>query len=75
MAGDEPVTSPDQHRPTVNRRMARLGLVVSVFLLVLMIFWGNHQGHVEDIFLGGTAALLVAILIIDFLLRRARLRS
>ena len=74
MAGDEPVTSPDQHRPTVGKRMARLGAVFTILALLAMTI-GNHQGNVENIFLIGGAALLALVLVVDFVLRRSGLRS
>lgn len=74
MAGSEPVTSPDQHKPG-NRKAARIGAVLSIVIIVLMAAFGNHQGRVEELFAYGVAALLAAILIIDEALRRAGLRS
>ena len=72
MAAEEPVTSPDQHKPS-NFRLARIGAVATIVILLMMIC-GNHQGRVEDIFLVGTAALLAAALIGDWLLRKNGLR-
>ncbi len=73
MAGDEEVTAPDQHRPT-NLRAARIGGVL-VTLILLAMSIGNHEGNVENIWLIGLAALLVAIMVGDWLLRRNGLRS
>ncbi len=75
MAGDEPVTSPDQHKPTVNRRLARLGAIISMILLVMMAVMGNHEGHVEDFFTLGAAALILLALVGEWLLRRTGLKS
>ena len=74
VAGDEPVTSPDQHRPTVSKRMARLGAVLTIVILVAMSF-GNHEGNTENIYLLGGAALLLVILVGDFILRRNGLKN
>ncbi|KAB1906524.1 MULTISPECIES: DUF2631 domain-containing protein [unclassified Micromonospora] len=74
MAGSEPVTAPDQHRPG-HRKSGRIGAVLSAVALVLMAFCGNEQGRVEDIWLYGIAALLLAIVIGDAVLRRNGLRS
>lgn len=73
MAGGEPVTSPDQHKPA-NMKLLRIGAVVSAVILLLM-FMGNHTGKIEDIFLGLSAAALILMLIVDWVLRRNGLRS
>jgi hypothetical protein len=39
------------------------GWLTAVFLLLMLI--GNHRGHTEDIYLIGTAALIVIALIWD----------
>jgi hypothetical protein len=69
VAGDEPVTSPDQHRPTVSARLSRLGAVLTIVVLLAMTI-GNHEGNVENLYLIGAAALLLLVLILDFILRR-----
>ncbi|MBM7493013.1 hypothetical protein JOD64_004235 [Micromonospora luteifusca] len=73
MAGSEPVTSPDQHKPG-QRKLGRIGAVLSALALLAMIC-GNHEGKVEDIWLIGLAALLLIIVIGDAVLRRNGLRS
>ena len=73
MAAEEPVTSPDQHKPS-NIRLARAGGVMSIVVLVLMALCGNHKGHVEDYVLYGTALLIVVLLVGDWVLRRNGLR-
>jgi hypothetical protein len=74
VAGDEPVTSPDQHKPMVSPRLARAGAVFGILALLAMLK-GNHQGNVENYFLIGFAALLLLILILDVVLRRNGLKS
>ncbi|MET8833680.1 DUF2631 domain-containing protein [Micromonospora sp. NPDC004540] len=74
MAGSEPVTAPDQHKPG-HRRSGRIGAVLSAVVLVVMALCGNHEGNVENIWLFGLAALLLAIVIGDAVLRRNGLRS
>jgi hypothetical protein len=74
VAGSEPVTAPDQHRPG-HRKSGRIGAVLSAAVLVLMALCGNHEGNVENIWLFGLAALLLAIVIGDAVLRRNGLRS
>ncbi|WP_319458874.1 DUF2631 domain-containing protein [Micromonospora sp. RTP1Z1] len=74
MAGSEPVTAPDQHKPG-HRKSGQIGAVLSAVVLVMMALCGNHEGKVEDIWLIGIAALLLAIVIGDSVLRRNGLRS
>ena len=75
MAGDEPVTSPDQHKATISKRMARVGVLVSIVALVLMALFGNHEGGIEKVWLVGIAAFLAIMLFVDFVLRRNGLRN
>ncbi|MFC9470689.1 DUF2631 domain-containing protein [Nocardia sp. NPDC127606] len=52
-----------------SRKTFRIaGWVVVVALLGMTI--GNHQGHVEDIFLVGLAGVMALILVVDSLTRR-----
>jgi len=74
VSGEEQVTSPDQHKPTVSKGWARFGAVVTIAILLLMLH-GNHRGRVEDIFLIAIAALLAVLLVLDFVMRRLGLRS
>ncbi|HEU5110769.1 MAG TPA: DUF2631 domain-containing protein [Micromonosporaceae bacterium] len=74
MAGSEPVTSPDQHKPG-NRRAARVGAVITIVVIVLMGLFGNHEGRVEEVFSYLVAAALAAILVGDVALRRIGLRK
>jgi len=48
--------------------------VLTILVLVAML-WGNHEGNVENIFLITTAAILLALLIGDWLLRKNGLKS
>jgi hypothetical protein len=73
VAGSEPVTSPDQHKPG-HRRAAQAGAIITIAALLLMTI-GNHQGRTEDVWLVGIAVVIAAILIIDVVLRRNGLRS
>jgi hypothetical protein len=73
VAGNEPVISPDQRRP-VNPRKARIGAVSAVVILLLMLF-PLHHGHIEDLWLAGIAGLIVVMIIGDWILRRNGLRD
>jgi hypothetical protein len=72
VAAEEPVSSPDQHKPE-NTKLARLGAVLTIVVLLAMVC-GNHRGRVEDWFLVTTAGLIALILIGDWLLRKNGLR-
>jgi Protein of unknown function (DUF2631) len=73
VAGDKPVTSPDQRKKT-NPRLARFGGVVAIVILLAMLF--PSQGDMsDDIWLIGIAALIALLLVGDWLLRRNGLRS
>jgi hypothetical protein len=71
----EEVTSPDQHRRTISPRLAVLGAFGTIISLLLMAFFGNHEGGVEKVFLVGIAGLLLLIVVVNFALKRAGLRS
>jgi hypothetical protein len=73
VAGNEPVTSPDQRKPQ-NLKLARAGAVGSIVVLLAMLI-GNHKGRIEDIWLIGLAALVALALIVDWVMRRNGLRS
>jgi hypothetical protein len=73
VAGDEPVTSPDQRKPG-HRKAGRIGAVLSAVALLSMLI-GNHEGSTEEIWLIGIAVALLAIVIGDAVLRRNGLRS
>ena len=73
VSAEEPVTSPDQHKPS-NYKIARIGAVATIVLLLMMIC-GNHKGRIEDLFLIGFAVLLAGFLVGDWLLRKNGLKS
>jgi len=68
VSGEEPVTSPDQHKPGPYKA-ARIAAVAVIIALLLMIF-GNQKGHVETLWLIGIALVLLLILIYDWAVRR-----
>ena len=74
MAGhDEPVTSPDQHKPT-NRK---LGYTVGIAAIITMVayLFGNHEGRVEDLWLGFSALVIAFVIAADWLMVRNGLRD
>ena len=68
MAEDEPVVAPDQLREG-HPKLWRWLAVASVVSLLLMAI-GNHEGHVEDLFLVGFAAFIAIALAWDTVQRR-----
>ncbi len=72
MAGSEPVTSPDQHKPG-NRKAARIAAVVTALALLAMIC-GNNRTNTGAVFLIITAGLLIGTVVLDWVLRRRGLR-
>lgn len=72
VAGNEPVTSPDQHKP-VNLRLVRAAAVISAVLVAIMLI-GNQQGRVELIWGLAIAGGMILLLVVDWVLRRNGLR-
>jgi hypothetical protein len=70
---DEPVTSPDQRKPT-NRKIGYTVGIAGIVTLVAYLF-GNHEGRVEDLWLGGTAVILALVIATDWLMVRNGLRD
>jgi nitrate/nitrite transporter NarK len=71
-AESDPVYAPDQLKPG-NRKMARIGALGSAAVM-LLFFWGNHEGNTENVFLLLIALGLVAAVIVDAVLRRNGLK-
>ena len=76
MAGNEPVTSPDQRKKS-DLRFWRFGGVVTIAILLAMLFPRPPGGEwrVDDTWLVGIAGLIALTLAIDWALRRNGLRS
>ena len=73
MASEEPVTSPDQHKPT-PRRLMRIGSIAIVIVLLLMLF-GNNEVNTGAPWLLGIAGTIILLLIADAVLHRNGLRD
>jgi hypothetical protein len=71
-AESDPVYAPDQLKPG-NRKMARRGALGSAAVM-LLFFWGNHEGNTENIFLVLFAVALVGAVVADVVLRRNGLK-
>lgn len=69
---EEPVYAPDQLKPG-NRKWSRIGAIGSA-VVILLYFWGNHEGNTENIYLVLTALALVGAVVVDVILRRNGLK-
>ena len=69
---EEPVYAPDQLKPG-NRKWARRGALGTAVIL-LLFFWGNHEGNTENVYLVAIALLLIAVVAFDAVLRRNGLK-
>jgi hypothetical protein len=69
---EEEVYAPDQLKPG-SRKWARRGAIGTAVIL-LLFFWGNHEGNTENVYLVVIAGLLIAIVALDAVLRRSGLR-
>jgi hypothetical protein len=67
------ITAPDQNKPGRNRS-TRIGAVLSALALLTYLVGNNHRGHIENIWLVATAAVLIGLLLIDWALRRNGLK-
>jgi small neutral amino acid transporter SnatA (MarC family) len=74
VASEEPVTSPDQHKPT-PRRLMRIGSIAIVIILLLMLFGNNEVNLDAKLWLLGISGGIVLLLIADAVLHRNGLRD
>ena len=72
MAAEEQILSPDQRKPT-SRKALYTALSVAIVINLAYLF-GNHQGRVEDVFIGITVVVLLGVIVSDAWLRRTGLR-
>jgi sugar phosphate permease len=72
-AEHDEVYAPDQLKPG-NRKWARRGALGTAVVL-LLFFWGNHEGNTENIFLVVIALGLIGVVIADAVLRRNGLKA
>jgi hypothetical protein len=71
----EPVVAPDQLKQPPFRRLWIFGGAVTIIVLVLMAFFGNHRGNVEKVFLVGIAAVMLLGGIVAYFLKKLGLRN
>ena len=70
---EEPVYAPDQLKPG-SRKWSRIG-AIGTAVLILALFWGNHEGNTENVYLVVTALLLIGAVIVDAVLRRNGIKA
>lgn len=73
MAGNEPVTSPDQRRHFSGRK-SRIAAVVTILILIALIF-PRQEGSTATVWLLSLAALIAIMLVVNWVLRRNGLRD
>ena len=71
-AESDPVYAPDQLKPG-NRKMAHRG-AIGTALVLLLFYWGNHEGNTENIWIALFALGLIGTVIADAVLRRNGLK-
>jgi phosphate starvation-inducible membrane PsiE len=69
---DDVITSPDQ-RKRGHVRLDRVGAVVTAALLLLLLV-ADHPKRIEVAWVGGSSAVLLVAVAVDWLLRRNGLR-
>ncbi len=71
-AETDPVYAPDQLKPG-NRKWARRG-AIGTALVLLLFYWGNHEGNTENIWIAIFALGLIGMVVVDAVLRRNGLK-
>jgi hypothetical protein len=75
MAGDEPVIAPDQLKPGHPKAFRIAGVIVAIALVLMTLpAFSNHHGSIEDYWLVGTAAGIIALIVADVVMRRKGLK-
>lgn len=60
---------------TVYPNSARIAGVLMAGLLVFMALIGNHEGHVETIWLTGFAVAIIAVIVFDWWTKRGKWKN
>ena len=71
-AESDPVYAPDQLKPG-NRKLARRG-ALGTAVVMLLFYWGNHEGNTENIWIALFALGLIGMVVVDAVLRRNGLK-
>ena len=72
MAAEEQILSPAQRKPT-SRKALYTALSVAIVINLAYLF-GNHQGWIEDVFIGISVVVLLGVIFSDDWLRKTGLR-
>ncbi len=72
MSDEQPVIAPDQLKKGHPKAFNIAGVLTIIALILMML--GNHKGNIEDLYLGGTALLIFAIIVYDRVTRRNGLK-
>ena len=73
MAADQdPVYAPDQLKPGKRKRGQKAAIISAVVLL--LFYWGNHEGNTENIWIALFAIGLILAVVLDAVMRRNGLR-
>jgi uncharacterized protein DUF2631 len=73
IVSEEEVYAPDQLKKG-HPKAFKIAGVMTAIALCLMVF-GNHKGNIEDIYLVGTALLIIGAIVADGVLRRKGLKK
>jgi predicted tellurium resistance membrane protein TerC len=72
VVSEEQVYAPDQLKKGHPKAFRIAGVLVMIALVLMVL--GNHHGHIEDIYLIATAALIAFALAADAVMRRNGLK-
>jgi len=70
---EKPVIAPDQLKKGHPKAFKIAGVLTIISMLLMTI--GNHEGHIEDLYLIGTSILVAFAIALDTVLRRNGLKK
>ena len=70
---EEQVYAPDQLKKGHPKAFKIAGVITAIALCLMVI--GNQKGNIESVYLVGTAALIIAAIVADSVLRRKGLKK
>jgi uncharacterized protein DUF2631 len=69
---EEQVYAPDQLKKGHPKAFKIAGVLTAIALVLMVI--GNQKGNIEDVYLVGTALLIIGLIVADSVLRRRGLK-